>query len=351
MQIGFKKIFTIVSVCLLLWLSLRFLLPLFSPFLLGTCLALASEPMVAFLTRRLRLPRPVSSGIGVSMTFALLSMLLLMVCAFVVKELRALTGILPDVELTIQNGSALLRSWLMELASRTPGSVRPLLQENVNSLFSDSTALLDQAVRYFLGLAGNLLSHIPDSALTLGTTVLSGFMISAKLRKIRVWILRRFPKERLRAVLAAGRRIRQAAFGWFLAQLKLMGVTFGILLSGFLLLRISHAPVWAAAVSLVDAFPVLGTGTVLLPWSLLCLLQGQTARAIGILSTYITVSLIRSALEPRLVGRQLGLDPLVTLIALYAGFRLWGIGGMILAPMLTVISMQILPERNTGSAS
>ena len=51
------------------------------------------------------------------------------------------------------------------------------------------------------------------------------------------------------------------------------------------------------------------------------------------------------------MGRQLGLDPLVTLIALYAGFRLWGIGGMILAPMLTVISMQILPERNTGSAS
>ena len=102
MQIGFKRIFTFVSVCLLLWLSLRFLLPLFSPFLLGTCLALASEPMVAFLTRRLRLPRPVSSGIGVSMTFALLSMLLLMVCAFVVKELRALTGILPDVELTIQ---------------------------------------------------------------------------------------------------------------------------------------------------------------------------------------------------------------------------------------------------------
>lgn len=83
-----------------------------------------------------------------------------------------------------------------------------------------------------------------------------------------------------------------------------------------------------------------GHGTILVPWSLICLVQHDTARAIGLLGIYAAASLTRSMLEPRFVGRQLGLDPLVTLISLYVGFRLWGIAGMMLAPLLviTVIS-------------
>ena len=81
------------------------------------------------------------------------------------------------------------------------------------------------------------------------------------------------------------------------------------------------------------------------PWALIAFLQGNSARAIGLLGTYAVVSLVRSALEPKLVGRQLGLDPLVTLMALYAGYKIWGIGGMILAPMLTVTALQLVPER------
>ena len=139
--------------------------------------------------------------------------------------------------------------------------------------------------------------------------------------------------------------MKHAVWGWLLAQCKLMGVTFVILLLGFVLLRIPYAVFWALGVSLVDAFPVLGTGTVLLPWSLVCLLQGDSPRAIGILGIYVAASLIRSALEPKLVGRHLGLDPLITLMALYAGYKLWGIGGMILAPMLAVTATQIVPDR------
>ena len=124
-----------------------------------------------------------------------------------------------------------------------------------------------------------------------------------------------------------------------------MGVTLLLLLGGFFLLRIPYAPLWALGVCLVDAFPVLGTGTVLLPWALLSLLRQDAARAVGLLGIYVTVTLTRSVLEPKLVGRHLGLDPLVTLMALYAGYKLWGIGGMLIAPLLAVTALQILPER------
>lgn len=345
MRPGTKKALSALMVFLTVWLSLRYLLPLFSPFVLGAGLALAAEPMVGFLHKRAHVPRPVSAGIGVSMAFCFLAMLLLMVCAFLVRELGMLTGILPDLEQTARSGFSLVQNWLLDLSTHTPQSVQPLLRENVNSLFSDGTALLSKATGYLLGLAGNLLSHVPDSALSLGTAIISAFLISAKLPKIRKWLLRRIPKERLRSLLETGKRIKKVFCSWLLAQMKLMGVTFTILFLGFVILRIPYALLWALGVCLVDAFPVLGTGTVLLPWSLVCLLQQDTARAIGIASLYIVVTLTRSALEPRLLGRHLGLDPLVTLMAMYAGYKLWGIGGMLLAPILAVTAIQIIPER------
>lgn len=342
---GIKKVLSLLTVFLIVWFALRYLLPLFSPFLLGTLLALAAEPLVSSLQKYGRIPRGISAGIGVSMAFCIVAMLLLLLCAFLVRELGALAGVLPNLEQTAQSSVSLIQRWLLDLSNHTPVSMRPLLQENVNALFSDGAALLNRAVRYLLGLAGNLLSHVPDSALSLGTAVLSGYMISAKLPKIKLWILRRLSREKLRPLVEAWKRMKHAVWGWLLAQCKLMGVTFVILLLGFVLLRIPYAVFWALGVSLVDAFPVLGTGTILLPWSLVCLLQGDSPRAIGILGIYIAASLIRSALEPKLVGRHLGLDPLITLMALYAGYKLWGIGGMILAPMLAVTATQIVPDR------
>lgn len=345
MRPGTKKTLSLLLVFFAVWLSLRFLLPLFSPFVLGLALALAAEPVVSPLHKRFHIPRPISSGIGVSMAFCFLAMLLLLVCGFLARELRVLAGVLPDLEETARSGVTMMHTWLLSVTDRAPRSIRPVLQENVSSLFSDGAALLDQAGRYLLGLAGNLLSHIPDSALTLGTAIISGYMISAKLPKLRRWLQRRIPKEQLRAAADTFKRMKSVVFGWLLAQCKLMSVTFVILTLGLLLLRIPYAFLWSLGISLVDAFPVLGTGTVLIPWSVLCLLQGDTARAVGLAGLYITVTLTRSILEPKFLGRHLGLDPLVTLMALYAGYKLWGIGGMILAPLLAVTATQIVPER------
>lgn len=345
MRPGTKKTLSLVGFFLIAWLSVRYLLPLFSPFLLGAGLALAAEPMVSFLHRRAHVPRPVSSGIGVSMAFCFLAMLVMLLCAFLIRELSMLAGVLPDLESTAKAGITQLQSWLVEMTNHAPQSIQPLLSNNVTSFFSDGTALLDRIVRYVLSLAGNLLSHVPDSALGLGTAVISAFMFSAKMEKIKAWTLKRLPREKLRTVLDTLKRIKHTAGSWLLAQVKLMGVTFAILAAGFLLLRFPYALLWALAVSLVDALPVLGTGTVLIPWAFVCLLQGDTARAIGLLGVYLTVTLIRTTLEPKLVGRHLGLDPLVTLMALYAGYKLWGIGGMLLAPMLTATILQLVPDR------
>lgn len=342
---GNKKILPFLGIFFTVWLFARYLLPLFFPFLLGTALALTAQPVVTFFVKRLRFPRVLGAGIGVSLAFFSISALFLMICAFLVRELKYLAGVLPDLEQTARSGISLLENWLLGLTDALPGSISGLLRQNVTGLFSGGTALLDKALRYILGLAGNLLTHIPDSALTLGTALISGYMISAKLPRIRLWLERRFPKEKWKPLLDAFRRVKTAVIGWLVAQLKLSCLTFGILAAGFLLLRIPYGLLWALGVSLLDAFPVLGTGTALLPWAFICFLQGNTAQAIGLLGTYVVVTLLRSVLEPKLVGRQLGLDPLATLVALYAGYKIWGIGGMILAPLLTVTALQLVPEK------
>ena len=348
MRAGTKKTLSILLNFAAVWLSVRFFMPLLFPFVLGTALALAAEPMTGFFCRRLRLPRPVSTGISVSMAFCLLVLLVLLTAAFFLRELRVLAGVLPDLEQTARTGMTLLEDWALTLTARTPRSVQPLLQQNVTEFFSGGTRVLNKAMGWLLGLAGAVLTHVPDSALSIGTAVISGYMISAKLPRIKAWLHSRIPRERLNGLMHTMRRIRKAVGGWLFAQVKLAGVTWLLLTGGFFLLRIRYAPLWAGAVALVDTFPVLGTGTVLIPWALISLLQQNTARALGLLSIYLTVTLLRSALEPRFLGRHLGLDPLVTLMSMYAGYKIWGIGGMILAPLIAVTAMQIVPDRKTG---
>jgi sporulation integral membrane protein YtvI len=346
-QFGIKKLSTLVGAFFLAWLAVKLLLPIFSPFLFGAVLAMMAEPIVSALTGRLHLPRSVGSGIGVTAAFIFLCALLLTLCAFALRELKRLYAFVPDITLTAQNALSILRGWLLTLSQKTPESIQPLLHSRIETLFSDGTTLVDQSVRSLLGIAGNLVTRLPDNALTIGTAILSAFMISAKLPDLRQLIKSRIPGQRLQKLSALGRRMKGALSGWLLAQLKLTGITFLLLTLGFRLLRISNPLITALLISAVDAFPILGTGAILLPWSLIRLLQGDAAHAVGLLGVYVTVSLLRSTLEPRLVGRQLGLDPLVTLITLYAGFQLWGIGGMLLAPVLAVTAMQILPENRT----
>lgn len=344
---GTGSILWAMGIGLLFWVGGKVLLPLCFPFLLGTGLALAAEPAVRLLSGRLHLPRPLAAGIGVTAVSAGLTLLMLLVLAFLVRELGLLAGVLPDLTQTARSGISLLRSWLMDMAGRTPQSIRPLLQQNVTGFFSGGTALLDKGFSYILGLAGAILSHVPDSALTLGTGLISAVMISAKLPRIRRWINTRLPRERMRPLLDTLKQMKTAVGGWLLAQLRLAGVTLVLLLLGLVVLGIPYAPLWAAGIALVDAVPVLGTGTVLLPWALISYLQADRARAIGLLALYILISVTRSVLEPKLVGKHLGLDPLVTLFALYAGYRIWGFGGMLIAPLLAVTAVQLLPgQRN-----
>ena len=342
--ISFRNIVLILGCFLALWVGFRFFFPILLPFLLGGLLAFAAEPSVFFLSKKL--PRTAAACIGVTATLVLLGCVFFLAMALLVRELGVLAGALPNLEETATQGLSSLESFLLDLTHRTPPGVQPLISQAVTGLFSDGNAVMDRLTAWIPGVASKILGHIPGSAITLGTGILSAFMVSARLPRLKAWLRDFSNNSRLQKWLPLLRRVRHGLGGYLKAQLKLSALSFLIVLGGFLLLKIPYAPIWALFTALVDAIPVLGTGTVLIPWSLVCFLQGNHPQAIGLLGIYVVAFLARTILEPRLVGDQLGLDPLMTLAALYAGYRIWGIGGMLLSPLLCVTAMELMAAKS-----
>ena len=320
------------------WLGLRFVLPVALPFLLGALLALAAEPVVSFGVRRLRLPRAVSTGLGVSLSLLLLSGLLTMLGAVAVRQMGSLAGLLPDMETALEGA----KSALLSAADNAPPRLREMAQKAVHEALDDGAGVLTQITGKLPGMLTTFLSGVGSSALGIGTGLIAAFLISARLPRLRKALAEKLPQIWYDKYLPALRRLRDCLWSWLKAQGKLVLVTWVIVTVGFFLLRIPRAPLWAALVALVDAVPVLGTGTVLIPWAGISLLQGQTLRAVGLLCVYGVAAITRVVLEPRVVGRQLGLDPLLTLVAMYAGFRFWGIPGMLLTPILASAAKSII---------
>lgn len=344
-QNSLRKLFAACLLLAVLWLGLRYLLPILMPFLLAAALAAAAEPLVRFWQKRTGLPRAAATGLGVSMALMLLILGLMILSALLIRQLRALAEVAPDLENTAAQGIASLEAWLLSLADKAPDGIESLLNRSIENLFSGGSSLTDRITAWLLQLVSNIVSQVPDSLLGIGTWLLACFMLSAKLPRIQAWLQAKLPSRWKEQWLPVLRRLKKSLLGWILAQCKLMSITFLVLTVCFFALQISYAPIWALIVSLVDALPVLGTGTILIPWSLVCFLQGQTVRGVGLLGAYAAAWTLRSVMEPRLVGKQLGLDPLITLAAMYAGYRIFGIGGMILSPLLAVTVTQLLAAR------
>lgn len=326
------------------WLFMGYFLPIGLPFLLGISLALGAEPTLRLLCRRLKLPRVAASPIAVSGVFLLSATVVTCLLALILRQSQQLVTWLPKLAENLTDALSQLQTWLQSLTQRLPPALQPLVGGLTEGFFQNGGAILEQAAMQLPKLATALLGFLSKGMLGLITGIISAYMISARMPALRAWWQRHQPitwQERWRPMLLT---LKKSLSGWIWAEVKLAVLSFGLMSVGFWLLGISRSLMTAGLIAIVDAFPILGVGTVLIPWALLCLLRQETVRGIGLLAVYAVVWLSRSILEPKLVGKGLGLDPLVTLIAIYAGWKLWGIPGMLLAPILALTISQIIKQ-------
>ncbi len=323
------------------------LLPLFLPFLLAGLAALAVEPGVAALGRRTRLPRWARSGLCVTGLYLALGAVLCFFGRVVWEELLRLVSQLPELLHQLQPTLDELRSALEELAARAPEALAASLIRWIRELFAGGAGLLEAVYAFLSGLVSGIVTGAPRLLLGVVTTVIASYMSSAGLPRIKALLRRRLPAS-WREWLGRARIRAKAVFGgWCKAQAKLLGLVFLVLTLGLWGLGVEFPLLFGGLIALLDALPVLGTGTVLIPWALISFLQARSGLGFGLLALYAVSSVLRSVLEPHLVGRQLGLPPLVTLMAFYVGYRLFGVPGMVLLPLIGILIKPFLHENET----
>ena len=325
----------------LLWLAFTVFLPISLPFLLGIGLALLAEPVVELLSQRCRWKRTAATAVGISAVLILSIATLTLLTTVFMRQLGQLSDLWPRLEAAFLQAVEALRQWLLALAPRMPASLHRFIDQLAQDLLSDSGRFLSGLMSKLPQIATGLLGDLSQCLFGLITGIISSYMFSTRLPMLRQWIRQRLPQRWQQEYLPAVKELKKALGGWIWAEIKLAAVAFALLWLGFMLLRMEHSLLLAALITLVDAFPVLGVGTVLMPWSLLRLIQGDPSTGFGLLVLYAVIWLIRSVLEPKLIGKELGLDPLVTLLCIYGGLKLWGIGGMLLSPIAAMAVAQV----------
>lgn len=319
-------------------LLLRYGFGLITPFLLGMALALLAEPVAKRLEGKWHLPRKAAAGASVSLSLLVGAGVLYAGGVLVFRGLSRFANNLPNLQESLQT----VRGGLHTLADNMPREVQDGLHRMVEEGFADGQALLGKAAQVAAGSVAAWVGKISRWAVQLGTAVLAGFMISARLPRIKAWVYSKLPNAQngVRALRAS----KQAFLGWGKAQLKLMALCYVVVSVGLYIIGIQNGFFIAALVALVDAVPMLGTGTVLLPWALFQFLQGQTYKGVGLCLLFAISFLLRTVLEPRLVGKQMGLDALWTLVAIYLGFQIWGVFGMLLFPVVFAVGKTLWEE-------
>ena len=321
-------------------LALRFLGPILLPFAFGLTIALVAEPAVVRLQNRTTMPRWLCAGVGVTGIYLLISGVLLLSCKLLWKELAAFVSGLPELTASLAEPAASLQQRLLALASRFPDGIGKALEESILEFFRSGAGLAEKIYTWLFNFVTALLRKLPDFSLFLLTAVLSGFMISAKLPRLRQLYKQKLPQKWQHRSHTFLDRLKATLGGWTKAQVKLMALSALVLTIGLLILGVNYPLLFGTAIAMVDALPALGTGLILIPWGLVSFLQGNSFLGVGLLLLFGAASLLRTALEPRMLGKQMGLDPLLTLLSLYAGFRLLGLWGMILFPIGAIMVKQ-----------
>lgn len=322
--------------CALCWLL---------PFVLGLAIAFCLKPATEWIARVTRMRRKPSAICAAILFYSLLAAVLWLLSTFLFGQLAALAQQLPDFFLyEIMPLVERVNRWSLSLFSRySPEISEPVrqLQEGVLSFFQElSSAIPMYLAQWLAGLAGK----IPYCFMAAIFTVVSSVFLCIDYQTVVSFLFRQLPESWRPVVLDVKDFLVSSLLGMGRAYCYILLCTFLELFAGLWLLGVPSALVIAAIIAFLDILPLIGSGGILIPWALLELLRGGYPLGIGLLLLYGIVTVVRNAIEPRFVGREIGLHPLATITAMFLGFNLAGFGGMLAAPLVALLIKHLNEE-------
>lgn len=316
-------------------------LSLLAPFLLGYLMAAALNPAVRWLQRRLGWSRGLLSMLVVLVVFGLLGVGLVLLVYGAGREVLSLAqnweGLLAQSATLLEQLEGMFAQfWALIPEEILQGTYT--LWENFAQWFQETmSALLATAAGYITDKA----MGAPGFFLALVMFLMATYFLSADYPYLRTRMIQRMD-DRVLCHLSQIRKVAVAAFGGYLkAQVLLSMGVFLILLLGFLITRQDYAFLLALGLAILDFIPLLGSGTVMVPWAVIAFITRDYPTAISVMVIWGIIAMFRRVAEPKIVGDQTGLSPILSLISIYAGMKLGGVTGMILGPILTLVVLNL----------
>lgn len=369
------------------FLVIRYAMGVCFPFLFAFLVALVLQRPKNFLVRKTFLKDGAASVICV---FLLLFVVLALVSLLGVRVFSRVQDFINYIALQLQNIETVIENiqkWVLSLIEKAPEFLRNTLHDSVSQLFTkindylasssaDTTAAATDAAVAVADstqssasalsglLSGNfklswvttpissLLStakQIPSVLIAVVITLVASCFMTTEYPKVMAFIRLQFPEHRRNDIDRAKVLLKSSLGKMGKAYALIMLVTFIEMSVGLTVLRLigvfqsNYIIMIAVVTAIIDIVPVLGTGTVLIPWAVYSFITGSFGLGIGLIVIYAAITVIRQVIEPKLVAGQLGLSPIVTIAALYFGLKIFGVLGMLITPIL-VIMLKLLND-------
>lgn len=331
MLMNWKRILFLIGITLSVYVCFRYLLPVFLPFLVAWLLAALLHRPVRWLRNKLRIPMSFSAVIGILLLLGAAGAGGFFLLRTLLNQLIGLVRQFPTYQLTLTE----------HYQSFCAGCDRFLrLDTGASQIFLD--AQLDQVVNH---IQTSVLPSITEQTLRLALGTAEAFALIVIILVVAILLVKDLDqyRERFRTsafaplLLPVTDRLRYSAVAYLRTQGIILLITATLCTLGLVLIRNPYALLLGLAIALLDALPILGSGMILLPWSIALFFQKNYMAGAVLLVVFVLCVILREYLEPKLLGKGIGIRPLYTLISMYLGIRIFGVAGFILGPIGLVI--------------
>ncbi len=325
-------------IALLVFLGFKYVAKWVLPFILGFIIASMVKPSAIGLNKLTRINKKVCTGIVLVFYYALIIFLIWVLGARIVSSLKDLFTQLPSYyNESIAPFFNEINNLIIDLTSK----ISPDTLDQIYSMFETVSDKVREFIVSFssgtVSYLANTTAKIPFFFISFVFTILSSIFISLDYDRIIEFIKKQFPESAANFMSDTKRHLGKTLVRYLRAYVIILVITFIELSIGLSILGTENAIGLAAIIAVADILPVLGTGGVLIPWAIISLINQNYFYGIGLIIIYVVVLVVRNFTEPKIVGDQLGLNPLVTLISIYVGYLWMGIFGMILLPVTVTI--------------
>ncbi len=329
-KVAVSLIFSLIATAAFIILGLK-AIGFFMPFVIGWIISSIAAPVVNWLEKKLNIVKKLGTALIVILVIGLIVLACYLLIDRIVVEVGGLINDIPELYRQLEEGFTKIGATLSGVYVRLPQEIQNgwnTMIQNLNNYIGELISKISQPT---VTAAGNIAKSLPSILVSTIVAILSAYFFTVEREEVISWLKKVAPPSISRRMTLVMDNLRYAVGGYLKAQLKIMCVVFLILLAGFAMMGVSYFVLVAALIAFLDFLPFFGTGTAMIPWALYKLLTGSYQTAVLLLVVYAITQVVRQLLQPKLVADSMGLNPLVTLLLLYAGYRIRGVLGMILA--------------------